>query len=293
MTKQLLKIFFIILHMPLLTTAVLAGGGGLEKLWEVDGLDNPESVVYDPVNDVLYVSNVNGAANEKDGNGYIAKVSLTGEIINKHWITGLDAPKGLAIASNKLYTADIDTLVEIDIANSSINNRYTVADAKFLNDVAANPQGRVFASDMVMNRIHSLDNGEFSIWLESPGLLNPNGLHVQGNDLVIGAWGVMTDGFNTETPGHLLRVSLADKSIHAIGDGSPVGNLDGVEEDTDGSFYITDWMAGKLFHVSPAGQVELLLALEQGMADHEFLPASGLILLPMMMNNKLLAYRIY
>lgn len=293
MTKQVIKNVFVILYLQLLTSTVMAGGNGLEKLWEVDGLNNPESVIYDPVNDVLYVSNVNGAPNDKDGNGYISKISLDGEIINKKWITGLDAPKGLAIANNRLYTADIDTLVEIDIPGSTISNRYTVADAKFLNDVAAGPEGLIFVSDMVMNRVHSLDQGEFSIWLESPGLLNPNGLHVQGNNLIVAAWGVMTDGFNTEIPGHLLGVSLADKSIHAIGDGSPVGNLDGVEEDNDGSFYVTDWMAGRLFHISATGQVELLLALEQGMADLEFLPDKGLILLPMMMNNRLLAYRIY
>ena len=293
MSKKVLKKFFILLFMSLLTTTVMAGGNGLEKLWEVDGLNNPESVVYDPVNEVLYVSNVNGAPNEKDGNGFISKISLAGETIDNQWITGLDAPKGLAIANNKLYTADIDTLVEIDIPSSTISNRYTVDDAKFLNDVAAGQHGQIFVSDMVMNRIHSLDRGEFSIWLESPGLLNPNGLYVRGNNLIVGAWGVMTDGFNTEIPGHMLRVSLADKSIHTIGDGSPVGNLDGVEEDKDGSFYVTDWIAGKLFHISPAGQTELLLTLEQGMADLALLPDKGLILLPMMMNNKLLAYRIY
>ena len=293
MIIKVLKIFITTSIMMLLANIVTAGGNGLEKLWEVDGLNNPESVVYDPVNDVLYVSNVNGTPNEKDGNGFISRISLAGEIIDKQWITGLDAPKGLAIANNKLYVADIDTLVEIDIPNGSISNRYTVSDAKFLNDVAAGPEGRVFVSDMVMNRIHILDNGEFNIWLENPGLLNPNGLHVQDNKLIVGAWGVMTDGFNTETPGHLLGVSLTDKTIHDIGDGSPVGNLDGVEEDTDGSFYVTDWMAGKLFHISTTGQVELLLFLEQGMADLEFLPDKGMVLLPMMMNNKLLAYRIH
>jgi sugar lactone lactonase YvrE len=293
MTNTVLKIIYIVLLIPLLLADTMAGGSGLEKLWEVDGLNNPESVVYDPVNDVLYVSNVNGAPDEKDANGFISKVSLAGEVINKQWVTGLDAPKGLAIANNKLYIADIDTLVEIDIPSSSISNRYTVTDAKFLNDVAASVRGQVFVSDMVMNRIHSLDNDRFSIWLESPDLLNPNGLHVQGDRLIVGAWGAMTDGVSKELPGHLLAVSLVDKTISSIGDGSSIGNLDGVEEDTDGSFYVTDWMAGKLFHISPAGRVDLLLTLEQGMADHELLPDKGLILLPMMMNNKLLAYRIY
>ena len=106
-------------------------------------------------------------------------------------------------------------------------------------------------------------------------------------------WGVMTDGFATETPGHLMSVNIADKSIHDIGDGSPVGNMDGVEEDSDGSFYVTDWMNGKLFHITPAGHVDLLLTLEQGMADLEFMPGNGMAYLPMMMNNKLLAYKVY
>lgn len=287
---------FLILFTGLFSFGAMAGGSGLERVWEVSGLSNPESVVYDSDNDVLYVSNVNGAPDGKDGNGFISRVSLDGELLEKEWVSGLDAPKGLAIAGGKLYAADIDTLVEIDIAGASVTNRYTVADAKFLNDVAASSTGDIYVSDMVLNRIHKLgdDSGEFSIWLESPDLLNPNGLYVQDrNTLIVGAWGVMTDGFATETPGHMLSINIADKSISSIGDGTPIGNLDGVEQDSDGSFYVTDWMNGKLFHITPTGQVDLLLTLEQGMADHEFVPATGMIYLPMMNNNKLLAYRVY
>ena len=271
----------------------LSGGEFLTLEWEISDLGNPESVVYDPDNNVLYVSNVNGSPNDKDGNGFISRVSTDGKMLEREWVTGLNAPKGLAITGGRLYTADIDTLVEIDIASARILNRYSVTDAKFLNDVAADSQGRVFVSDMVLNRIHVLNNGEFTIWLESPDLLNPNGLHIKDKDtLIVGSWGVMTDGFATEVPGHLLSVHLNDKSIRNIGDGTPVGNLDGVEEDTDGSFYVTDWMNGKLFRITATGQAELLLRLEQGMADHEFLPDRNMLFIPMMNNNKLLAYRI-
>jgi hypothetical protein len=261
-------------------------------LWELEGLNNPESVVYDKKNNVLYVSNVNGQANEKDGNGFISKVSLDGAMIKKDWVTGLDAPKGLAIHGDKLYTADIDTLVEIDIPSSTITSHYKVEDAVFLNDVAAGEDGEIFVSDMMKNRIHSLKDGKFSVWLETPELLSPNGLHVDGGSLVVGAWGVRTEGFNTETPGHLLRVMLRDKSISSIGDGSPVGNLDGVEADLDGDYYVTDWVAGKLFHIDRNGHADLMLTLEQGMADLEFIASRDLILLPMMLGNKLLAYEL-
>ena len=275
-----------------LLTQVHADTATPELLWELEGFSNPESVVYDKQNNVLYVSNVNGQVTEKDGNGFISKVSLDGAILEKEWVSGLDAPKGLAIHGDKLYTADIDTLVEIDIPSATITNRYQVADAVFLNDVAASHSGEIFVSDMMKDRIHSLKDGKFSICLETPELLSPNGLHVDGSSLVVGAWSVRTDGFSTETPGHLLRVMLRDKSISNIGDGSPLGNLDGVEADLDGDYYVTDWMAGKLFHVNRNGHADLMLELEQGMADLEFIEEKDLILLPMMLSNKVLAYQL-
>jgi len=280
----------LMLAMPLLA---LAHSENLQLIWKTTGFKNPESVVYDSKRDVLYVSNVNGGPNEKNGNGSISVVSLEGEIHILDWVTGLNAPKGLAIVGDNLYVADIDTLVVIDIPKRTIMNRYTVDDAEFLNDVAVAGDGTVYVSDMVLNRIHRLEHGHFEIWLESDELENPNGVLVQDNRLVIGAWGVMTDGFETETPGHLKAISLADKSISSIGSGESVGNLDGVEADLDGDFYVTDWMAGKLLHVAPDGSVDELLELNQGSADLEYIQETNLILIPMMNDNKLLAYEAH
>jgi DNA-binding beta-propeller fold protein YncE len=261
------------------------------RIWELAGLSNPESVVYDPAGEALYVSNVNGAADAKDGNGFISRVSPTGEMLELNWVTGLDAPKGLALHNGRLYVADIDSLVEIDIAGAVISNTWTDSNAQFLNDVTAAADGRVFVSDMVTNRIHVLDNGSFSVWLEDAALENPNGLHAENGQLIVGAWGVMTDGFATEVPGHLKTVNLEDKSINSLGSGSPVGNLDGVEP-VGGDFYVTDWMAGKLYRIDRAGNATLLLELEQGMADHEYMENDSVIVLPMMNNNTLLGYRV-
>jgi len=276
-----------------LTSTVSADAEKLNKIWEIDGFKNPESVIYDKTTNALYVSNVNGSAIEKDGDGFISKVSLEGEILELRWLTGLNAPKGLAIYDNKLYTADIDTLIEIDITEAIITNRYNVSDAKFLNDVAASKDGKIFVSDMMMNRIHCLYDGNFEIWLETTDLESPNGLLVENDRLLVGSWGVMTEGFATETAGHLKAVSFNDKSINSIGDGSPVGNLDGVERDIDGDYYVTDWMAGKLLHIEADGEVEVLLTLVQGMADHEYINGKDLIILPMMKTNKLIAYKAH
>ena len=264
----------------------------VKQLWQLGGFNNPESVVYDAALDRLYVSNVNGNAMDKDGNGTISIVSLDGKMIQPDWVTGLNAPKGLALFNNTLYVADIDTLVAINTKDGTISNRYEVVDAKFLNDVAADSNGNIYVSDMMMNRIHILKDGEFSIWIESDALENPNGLHFEEDDIILGSWGKMTDSFATEVPGHLKRISIKDKEIASVGDGSPVGNLDGVEGTEDTGFYVTDWMNGKLFHISREGVVTTLLELNQGSADHEYITDQNLILLPMMKDNVLNAYQI-
>ncbi|HIM09038.1 MAG TPA: GTP-binding protein [Gammaproteobacteria bacterium] len=264
----------------------------VELAWELDGLSNPESVIYDSQLNHLYVSNINGGPNDKDGNGFISIVSMDGRIINEKWMTGLNAPKGLAIYDRTLYIADIDELIAINIDNGRIINKYKVDDAKFLNDVTTTDNGDIYVSDMVLNRIHKLTGNDFQIWIESDELESPNGLHFTEDDIIVGAWGEMTDGFATEVAGHLKRISLKTKKISSIGDGSPVGNLDGVEGNDEIGFYVTDWLNGGLFHVSAKGIVTSLLELDQGSADIEYLHKKKLLFLPMMNDNKLFAYKV-
>ena len=265
----------------------------LEMQWQLSsGLMTPESVIYDAKHDVLYVSNINGGGLDKDGNGSISKVSLDGKMLQADWVTGLNGPKGLAIYGGKLYTADIDTLVEIDIEKGQIENRYTVDDAGFLNDVTADNEGNIYVSDMAKDRIHRLHDGKFEIWLEGEALENPNGLNFTEDDIVLGSWGKMTNGFATEVPGHLKRISLTTKQISSVGDGSPVGNLDGVEGNDETGFYVTDWFNGKLFYFTAKGEVTTLLELNQGSADLEYIQDKNLLIIPMMKDNLLNAYKI-
>ncbi len=264
----------------------------VELQWTLSGLYNPESVIYDSNTNLLYVSNINGSGMDKDGNGTISTVSLDGKMQNAAWVSGLNAPKGLAIHAGKLYVADIDTLVVIDITQAAIINRYTVNDAKFLNDVAVDDKGNIYVSDMMLNRIHILQNGEFSIWIESDALESPNGLHFEEDDIMLGSWGVMTEGFATDVPGHLKRISLKDKDISSVGDGNPTGNLDGVEGTEDTGFFVTDWMNGRLLLISRKGAVTELLDLNPGSADLDYIQEKQMIIIPMMKDNTLNAYSV-
>lgn len=264
----------------------------LKPLWELSGLETPESVLPDATENVAYVSNVQGAPDQKDGAGFISKISLDGKMIEAQWITGLNAPKGLVQAGGKLFVSDIDRLVEIDIAAGKIAATYEAPGAKFLNDTAIDAQGNVYVSDMAANTIWRLSGGKFEVWLSSPDLINPNGLKVEGSTLLVAAWGVMTDGFATKVPGHMLSVSLADKAITTLGSGEPVGNLDGLEPYDAESFLVTDWMAGKLFRIYRSGKADLLRTLAPGSADLGYKPETKTIFIPLMKDGKIAAYSI-
>ena len=67
---------------------------------------------------VLYVSNITDHPFNKDGTGYLSKIGLDGTVIEQKWIDKLNAPKGLTISKDKLYIADVDELVEVDIATA-------------------------------------------------------------------------------------------------------------------------------------------------------------------------------
>ncbi len=286
--KYLLLLFT--LFLPLLS---FANPPILMPAWQSKAvLKQPESVVYDAKRKQLYVSNVNGNPMEADGNGYISTLSLTGEIISQHFIDGLNAPKGLAIFADKLYVADINELLVIDLSSSKIIQRYSAPNAKFLNDVETDNNGNIYVSGFLTNSIYRLSDGKFELWFQSEQLEVPNGLLVEGNQLRVASWGNMTDGFATAIPGHIKTINIATKEIQSLGDKSPVGNLDGLESDNNGNYYATDWMAGTLLHISPVGISETLVTLGQGSADLTVLPEQKLVIIPMMNSGYITAYTI-
>lgn len=276
-----------------LSVSPCAAGDTPKKLWELTGFERPESTLPDAKAGVIYVSNVAGNPTDKDGNGYISKVSLAGKLIAKRWVDGLNAPKGMIVVGDNLYVSDIDRLVVIDIPASKIAATYPAKGAKFLNDPAADASGNVYVSDLTENAIWRLTpDGVFEQWLATENLINPNGLYVEGDTLIVAAWGAMKPDWSTEIPGRLLKVSLADKSIAPLGDGSPVGNLDGLEPFGSQHFIVSDWMSGGVFKVARSGAATKIISLAQGSADLGYVPDQALLVVPMMNDGTILAYKL-
>lgn len=260
--------------------------------WVASGFEAPESVLHDPEGGRLFVSNIGGEMTANDGNGYISVLGLDGKVIAQRFATGLDAPKGMALAGGRLYVSDIDRLVAIDPATGAIVGTWPAEGAAFLNDIAADGD-RVYVSDIALNRIYALEDDALTLWLEDPALEHPNGLEVADGKLYVAAWGQgMREDGTTETPGRLLAVDLATKAVAPLGAGAPVGNLDGLRPDGAGGWLATDFLAGGLLRLDAEGAATPILDLDPGSADIDYLPEQRIVLIPMMFSGEVIARRI-
>ena len=260
------------------------------KVWELSGLMDPESVLYDKKADVLYISNMEGGPQVEDGKGYISRASLEGKILEERWVDNLHAPKGMGLIDDQLYISDLNRVVVINTADGSVTQTYPVAEAQFLNDVATGDDGSVYISDMGDDTIYRIKDGKLRIWLAHPDLHSPNGLLVVKNRLIVGSWG----GTDTDTKGDgkLLSIDLASKSILSISQ-EGLGHLDGIVQDIDGDYYVTDWVSGKLLHVETDGVHSVVLEFNQGSADIEYVQKQDLLLVPLMKDGRLEAYKMH
>ena len=265
-----------------------------KELWKLtEGFDGPESAFYDVASGHLFLSHVAGGGDEKDGIGWISKLTLDGQLVELKWFDGLNSPKGLRSHDGTLWVSDIDRIIAIDIATGNQLKEVQIQGAAFLNDLAIGPTGTVYVADMVQSAIYQYKDDELSLFDKGEHLEHPNGLLVVKDTLYVGAWGTgfHPDDFSTDILGHFYSIDIPSKKKTLITT-KPTGHLDGVEIDGKGGFIVTDWVNGKLFHITSKGTVTILQEYEKGVADHAYVLSKRLLLLPHMMNNTLTAFRM-
>lgn len=264
----------------------------IKQKWAVEGFEQPESALYDADNKIIYISNIKGSPIEKDGNGYISKLSSSGKVIKKDWVTGLDAPKGMALQNGHLFVSDIDSVVEIDAHSGKIISKHAIKGSVFLNDIIANAE-HVFVSDMLANKIHvKIGDGAFELVKTKTPLDYPNGLTFYDGRLIIANWGKPAKDFSTQFPGHVTQLDPATGKVVAVGDAKPLGNLDGIVDDAKSGFWLTDWMKGEIIFFTHEGGKSRRFKAEKGTADLGIIANKRLLLVPIMATGKLVAYKI-
>lgn len=263
----------------------------LTRQWELtDTLDRPESALYDASRNVVYVSSMGGSASEKDGNGYISTVSPGGEVLQEKWASGLNAPKGMALSGDTLYTADIDALVALDAQTGAVLERWPAEGARFLNDVTADAAGRVYVSDSRTNALYRLSDGRFAVWKQN--LPSPNGVYAEDGRLVVAAADAEADDPGSARYLQVIRLDENSTRAKPLADDTPLGGLDAVVPDGQGGYFLSDWAGATVLHFHPDHGLRTLSELTRGTADLDYAPSKYLLFVPVMMSNRLVGFEV-
>jgi outer membrane protein assembly factor BamB len=269
----------VVLFAVLGAAALSAQTHTLVKLWETEAtLKVPESVLYDAGRGVLFITNVDGEPWADDGKGSIGKVGLDGKVIATDWVTGLSAPKGMGLRGNKLYAADIDRVVVIDVEKGEIVDKIAVDGAHGLNDIALGADGTIYVSDSKDKKIYAIRDGKAMLVIE--GLRAPNGVHLHDGQL------------HFADRGSLYRLdSNNDKVLVSVG---KEGNGDGVESVGSDEFLVSYW-PGVIDYVKADGSREVVLdttAAKVNAADLGYDPVRRIVYVPTFFKNSVVAYEL-
>jgi DNA-binding beta-propeller fold protein YncE len=268
----------------LVITAVLvtlnAKAQQLTLTWKSDTLLRvPESVLFDRKENILYVANINGKSDQKDGNGFISRLTPEGKIRDLKWVAGLDAPKGMALVKGKLYVADVTSVAVIDVTKAQLIKKIEIEGASFLNDVTASENGDVFVSDSATGKIHLIKNDKAELFFESADLKRVNGLLF------------LKDGLYVADAGTGINYKLSkDKKLTKFAETSQ--GADGIVMTGKDGYIVSSW-GGEVYFVSSEGQsTKILDTKEQKLnsADIWYDEKNSIVFVPTFFGNSVMAY---
>ena len=248
--------------------------------WKTDAsLTTSESVAFDSKNNVLYVSCIDGKPDEKDGKGFIGKVSPDGKVLAAQWVSGLDAPKGLGIFKDNLYVADITKIVTINIPTGKVTGSVEVPGAKFLNDITVDKKGNVYASDTRTGKIHVLKDGKVDVFFESTEFKGVNGLLALQNGMYV-----------VDFPSGTNYKLSADKKLTTVGKTGE--GADGIVPLGNDEYLISSWH-GEVYFINAKGESKKLVDTKEekvNAADIEYDAKTKTLFVPTFFANGVTAY---
>jgi len=235
-------------------------------------LRGPESVLYDPAQDVYFISNLNGGLQDPDNNGFITRVDAKTMSVELKWVEGgrdgvrLDAPKGMGIAGDALYVSDIAAVRKFDRRDGRPLGEVRLPGATLINDIVSDGRN-LFVSDTGLRVAEGhtfAATGTDAIWKISGDraekiasgrkLRHPNGLEI--------------------VDGALWAVTFGPNEIYSLDGGEPRtvaqlprGQLDGIVRLPDRTVLVSSWLGEGIYRGSPGAAFEPLLTGIDAPAD--------------------------
>ena len=193
-------------------------------------LETIEAVEYDPAVDRWFVTNESNILQTRDnGNSY-------------QFFGSVSATHGMEVVDGMLIAISDGTIHAIDLTTAQLLGSITIPRIGFLNGMGSRP-GEVIVSDFAKGTLHRIDISEpanmKSTVLAANTRTRPNGVVVdaRNNRAVIVNWG-------SNAP--ILAVDLSTGRLSTLVKDTGLGNLDGIDIDAGGNFYVSSWSPARI-----------------------------------------------
>ena len=188
--------------------------------------NNIEAVEYDPDGNRWFVSNGSSLlVTENQGGDW----QLFGDAQASH---------GMEVLNGVLYAIGNNVIRAYDLTSAEQLGSISIPGVGFLNGMGSHSNGTLVVSDFSSGRIYSVDVTApeamtYSLLAANFGA-TPNGIVVDeaNSRAVVVCWGSNAD---------VLSVDMVSGDVTPLVDGTGMGNLDGVDMDSEGRFYVSSW----------------------------------------------------
>ena len=190
-----------------------------------------EAVEYDPQGNRWFVSNGNSVLVTSD------------QGVNWEFFGEAEASHGMEIMNGVLYAIGGNVIRAYALSSAELLGSLAIPGVGFLNGMGNNGAGMLVVSDFANSRIHSVNAADptamTSTQLTGNLGLTPNGVvvDVENNRAIVVCWGNNAD---------IIAVDLESGEVSTLVDGTGMGNLDGIDDDGNGHYYVTSWSPNKV-----------------------------------------------
>jgi hypothetical protein len=190
-----------------------------------------ESLEYDAQQNRFFSSANGGSIVQRAANG---EISFFG--------SGLQATHGMEVMNNTLFAIAGSNVFGYDLDTETQVMQLTIPGATFLNGMASDGNSRLWVTDFSAKRIIEIDVSDYSNPTSEVVVANtvttPNGIVYDETEdrLIFVNWG-------SNAP--IKEVILSDYSVNTLMN-TGLGNVDGVDKDNLGNFYISSWSPNRI-----------------------------------------------
>jgi hypothetical protein len=244
------------------------------NLASAQDFDAIESAEYDPINNRFLVSN-SSSVMIVNGSGQPIE-EMSGDAIAQY---------GMEVMGNVLFAIVGDDVRGYDLTSGLEVSSVTITGAQFLNGMASDGDHLIWVTDFNAKDVFEVDFSDLSnpsyIQVVSNTVSTPNGICYDqtGNRLVFVNWG---------SSAAIKAIDLTDYSISTIVPNTGVGNIDGIDNDNNGNYYISSWSPNRITKYNADFSLSEIITVPGGLsspADIAYAEEIDTLIIPNSGNN--------